>query len=83
MKEMVKKEYIRRIWLILKSKLNGGNMIKAINTWAVAVIRYPAGILDWTLEDAKKIDAKTRKNMTMNGALHPRTNVGRLILTKV
>ena len=41
------KEYKRRLLLILKSKLNGKNKITAINTWAVAVFRYGAGILQW------------------------------------
>ena len=37
-------EYKRRLKLVLRSKLNG--KISAINTWAVAVIRYGAGIID-------------------------------------
>ena len=36
----VTKEYKRKLTLLLKSKMGGGSMIKAINTWAVAVIRY-------------------------------------------
>ena len=35
MKDGVKKEYFRRVRKILKSKLNGGNVIKAINSRAV------------------------------------------------
>ena len=38
-------EYKRRLRLILKSKLNGKNKITEIITWAVAVFRYGAGIL--------------------------------------
>ena len=34
--------------MVLKSKLNGKNKIQAINTWAVAVMRYGAGIMKWT-----------------------------------
>ena len=34
MKEKIKKEYIARWKAILKSKLNSGNTVKAINTWA-------------------------------------------------
>ena len=49
MKKKVTKEYYRRLKLILKSKLNGRNIILAINTWAVAVIRYGAGIIDWNM----------------------------------
>jgi len=40
MKTQFTKEYKRRLRLILKSKLNGRNKIKAINTWAAAVLRY-------------------------------------------
>ena len=46
MKETVGTEYIRRIRKILGSKLNGGNIIKAINSRAVSVIRYGAGIIN-------------------------------------
>ena len=41
-------EYKRRLKLVLRSKLNGKNKISAINTWAVAVIRYGAGIIGWS-----------------------------------
>ena len=43
-------------------------------------IRYGAGVLDWTKEELKSIDIKTRKLVTMNENLHPRANVGRLYL---
>ena len=45
MKIQCQKEYKRRLKMVLKSKLNGKNKIQAINTWAVAVIRYGAGII--------------------------------------
>ena len=46
MKIKVTAEYKRRLRLILKSKLNGKNKIHAINTWAVALLRYRAGIIN-------------------------------------
>ena len=46
MKEKVRAEYKRRVKKVLKSKLNGGNMISAINTWAVPLIRYSAPFLE-------------------------------------
>ena len=76
--EGVKKEYIRRVKKCLKSKLNGGNMVKAINTWAVSLMRYSAEIVEWTKADLDVTDRKTRKLMTMHGMLHPRSNVSRL-----
>ena len=48
MKELFRKEYLRRVNLIMKSKLNGRNKILAANTWAVSLMRYGAGILKWT-----------------------------------
>ena len=39
MKENVKTTYLKRLKLVLKSKLNSRNLINAINTWAVAVVR--------------------------------------------
>ena len=37
MKLNVSKEYIRRIRRVLKSKLNGGNLVCGVNTWAVSL----------------------------------------------
>ena len=45
-KEKVKSEYIRRIKKLLRSQLNGGNIIAGMNAWAVGIIRYGAGVLD-------------------------------------
>ena len=45
MKEKTMKEY--RLRLNLKSKLNGRSKITVINTWAVAIFRYGAGIISW------------------------------------
>ena len=46
MKEKIKKEYLRRVKLVSKSMLYGGNLIKAINAWAVSVVRYSAGVIE-------------------------------------
>ena len=48
MKDKVKKEYCRRMRKLLETKLNSGNVFKAINTWAVSVVRYSAVFLDWS-----------------------------------
>jgi len=61
---------------------DGGNVIRAINTWAVAVPRYSGGILDWTQEELQNMDRKTRKLMTINRTLHPRANMARLDLQR-
>ena len=39
-KRSMKKEYIRRVKKTLCPKLNAGNVIKVINSWAVSVLSY-------------------------------------------
>ena len=45
MKLNVSKEYIRRFRKVLKSKLNSGNLVRRVNTWAVSILRYSAALL--------------------------------------
>ena len=71
MKEKTVVEYKRRLRLILKSKLNGFNKVTAINTWAVAIFTYGAGIISWKESEQKSVDRKTRKYLTMHSAMHP------------
>ena len=67
---------------ILKSKLNGGNIIKAINSWAVQVVRYTTRIIDWTQAELEDLNRKTRKLMSVHHALHPQSDVDRLYLPR-
>ena len=81
-KEKIKKEYLRRVRKVAQSKLNGGNFIQAINTWAVSLIRYPGGIIEWMKQELKELDRRTRKLLTKNGGLHPRDCVARLYVPR-
>ena len=40
MKDMIRKEYLRRTRKLLEAKLSSRNLIKGINTWAVPLVRY-------------------------------------------
>ena len=82
MKEKFSREYLRRLRLILRSKLNGRNKIMAVNTWAASVIRYGAGILKWNTDELKSLDRRTRKFMTMHGVLHPKSHIDRVYLSR-
>ena len=65
MKEKVQKEYYRRVKLALRSELNAGNKITAINMLAVPVLPYCFHIINWQLQEIKKLYRKTRKLLTM------------------
>ena len=64
----------RSLKLLLKSKFGGKNKIRAANTWAVALLRYSAGVVEWTTQELKVLDRKTRKMITLYGALHPKSD---------
>jgi hypothetical protein len=82
MKEKITKEYVRRLRKILASRLNGGNKIKAINSYAVPLVTYSAGIIEWTKAELQQMDRKTRKHLTMYGTLHPKADVDRLYVQR-
>ena len=39
------KEHIRKLRKVLKSKLNGGNLVHGVHTWAVFLLRYSAAFV--------------------------------------
>ena len=78
----VSKEYIRRLRKILKSKLNGENLVRGVNTWAVSLLRYSAAFVSWRKSELQAIDRKTRKLFTIYGALHPKSDVDRLYVPR-
>ena len=43
----VSKEYIRRLKKVFKSKLNGGNLVRGVNTWEISLVRYSAVFFSW------------------------------------
>ena len=78
----VSKEYVRRLRKILKSKLNGGNLVRGVNTWAISLLRYSAAFVSWRKSELQAIDRKTRKLLTIYGALHPKSDVDRLYIPR-
>ena len=74
MKLIALKEYIRRLRKVLKTKLNGGNLVRGVNTWAVSLIRYSATFVSWRKCELQATDRKTRKVFTMYGALYPKSD---------
>ena len=82
MKEEFSKEYLPRLRLILRLKLNGRNKIMPLNIWAVFIIKYGAGVLKWNTDTLKNLDRRTRKFTKMPGALHPKSYVDRVHLSR-
>ena len=82
MKLNVLKEYIRRLRKVLKSKLNGGNLACGVNVLTVSLLRYSGAFVSWRKNKLQAIDRKTRKLFTIYGALHPKSDVDTLYISR-
>ena len=82
MKSKVRNTYLDRLTKTLKSRLSSKNLVCAVNTWAVAVVRYSAAIIDWTVEEIDKLDRETRKLLLEHKFLHPRADTTRLYIKR-
>ena len=78
MKVKIRKEYKRRIKLMLKSELKARNKITANNTLAVPLILYSYGVINWKLVDIQDLDRMTRKQLFMNQMLAKKADVDRI-----
>ena len=54
---------------MLKFKVNGGNVINAINIWAVPKVRYGVGIINWNKGELDEIDRQTLKLLNTHRSL--------------
>ena len=82
MKDMIRKEYLRRTRKLLETKFSSRNLIKGITTWTVPRVRYSGPFLKCTREELKQMDQRTRKLMTRHNALYPRDDVDRLYVSR-
>ena len=58
MKLNVSKEYIATLRKVLKSKLNGGDLVRGVNTWVVSQLIYTAAFASWRKSELQAIDIK-------------------------
>lgn len=70
------------ISVIIMTKLNGGNIIKEINTWAISMLSYSVAHLDCNNTELE-MDRSTRKLMNTRKALNPNSDVKKLYIRKV
>jgi hypothetical protein len=82
MKESLKKEYTKRLRMILKSDLNAKNKIPTLGALAIPLLRYSFGTIHWRLEEIKKIDSETRKMLTVYKMRHLKADIDRLYVKR-
>ena len=82
MKENVNVKYLRRVCKVLETKLNDGNIIKGINTWAIPLLRYSTASINWNCAELIQLDQRIMNLMTIHNALHPKSKVDGLYIPK-
>jgi hypothetical protein len=81
-KENLEKQFYLRIKSILKSKLNGNNLIKAVNTYAVPLLTYSFGVIKWSKTNLQNINIQTRVLFTKFCKHHPKSAIERFNLPR-
>ena len=82
MKGKIRKECYRRVRAIFHTELNAENKLEAINTLAIPVVTYSFNIINWNLEEIRRIDRKIRKLLTLNRMHHLKVDVNRMYVAR-
>ena len=81
-KDKIRKECYRRARGALQSELNVKNKLEAINTLAAPVVTYSLNVVNWNLDEIKRIDRKIRKLVTSNRMHHPKPDASRMYIPR-
>lgn len=74
--------YLQRVSDILGTRLNGRNLFKALNTFAIPVLTYTFGVVKWTRTELESVERATRRLLTKNRVHHPRSALERITLPR-
>ena len=78
MRERLRREYFRRVKMVLRTELYGRNKVLAINGLALPVLMYSFGVVHWRTTDLQQLDRRTRKFLNMHRVHHPSADVNQL-----
>ena len=78
MKQHLSREYRRWVRKILSTQLYGNHTIQAVNSFAVPLLRYSAGLIHWTKEELYQLDVGTRKLMCLHHVFSMNSDIDRL-----
>ncbi|CAK1584730.1 unnamed protein product [Parnassius mnemosyne] len=81
-KESLKKKFKHRLNSIFRSQLNSRNMSKAINSYAIPILTYSFGVINWTQGDLIDLQRIINTTLTAHRKHHPRSCVQRMTLSR-
>jgi hypothetical protein len=81
-KETLKKKFFKRVEAVLKTKLSGKHIIKAINIYAISLLMYSFGTIKWTQTELHDIQTKINKSLKKFHIHQPKSATERLTLPR-
>ncbi|XP_063897007.1 uncharacterized protein LOC135118563 [Helicoverpa armigera] len=78
----LKKNFKHRLNIICRSQLNSRNASKAINSYAIPVLTYSFGIINWSQSDLISLQRTINTTLTSHRKHHPRSCVQRMTLPR-
>lgn len=75
-------KYKSRLCQLLKTKLTAGHLTRAVNAYAVPVVGYSFGVINWTATELEQLNMVTRKMFTRFRSHHPHSSVERFHLPR-
>ena len=67
MRERLRREYFRRVKVVLRTELYDRSKLLAINGFALRVLTYGFGVIHCGCMDLQRLDRRTRKLFSMRG----------------
>lgn len=77
-KKVLTAEFKSRLSNICRTLLNSRNITKAINTYAIPLLTYSFGIINWSDTDLKALDIVVRTTLTQHRYHHPNAAIERV-----
>ena len=74
--------FMKRVETLLRTELTGKNKIKGINTWAIPILIYSFGVINWNNTELEDINRKIRVIMTKYRFHHPKSATERIYLPR-
>ena len=82
MKSKVLTTFKKRLKSILRTELNARNVMTAIGEYAVPVLSYTFGIINWTEQEIKDADIHVRKQLNLYRMFEIKSDVDRLYVSR-
>lgn len=62
-REVIRETVLKRVDEVLELKASAGQLIAAINTWALGSFKYSVGIVDWSPHQLEQLDLMIRRRL--------------------